>query len=199
MALITAHVSAEEGRPSRAAQDSPPAVVSAGQFGAAADVATPAAQWSKDADPLSIHITSSRSVPTDAFGDATRSSLQRLSANGSLASFCETPARYPLQIRFYVDAMGLPRPGPFIPPAVSTGLTFTLDGNSTPTVERKEADPKPTYLGSGHALQTCFGDVVSMTAGGNGTLGVVAKLADPGTHTTVRYTDDIPCRLEPCA
>ena len=165
----------------------------------AASPGAPTARWSPDLDPLSIHVSSAKSVPAGSFGEASRSSVRRLGASGTLASFCETPAQYPLQVRFYVDAEGLPRPAPFTPPSVSASLAFTPDGRGAPTDERKVADARPTYAGPGRWLRTSFGDVVSMSAPGSGTLGVVARLADPDARTTVDYTDEIPCRLEPCA
>jgi hypothetical protein len=155
-------------------------------------------RWSP-LDLVSITVTSSRSAPTGTMGSASARSIDRFGSAGRIDSFCETPARYPLRFWFHVDAEGVPRSTPFIPPPVSVSLAFTPEHGSAPTVSRTESDPRPAYVGPGIPLRTTFGETLWTGSTKSGTLDVAASLADPSTGTTIRYDDTIPCRLEPCA
>ncbi|MGC5221184.1 hypothetical protein ACPW96_01155 [Micromonospora sp. DT81.3] len=150
-------------------------------------------------DLISIGVTSSKGVPRGTMGSASARVIDRFGAAGRIDSFCETPARYPLRFWFHVDADGVPRPTPFIPPRVSVSLAFTPEHGTAPTATRTESDPRPTYEGPGIPLRTTFGETLWMGSTKSGTLDVSASLADPSTGTAIRYDDTIPCRLEPCA
>jgi len=183
----------------RRGQQGPSATVDTGTAtGGGAQPAT-GPQWSPSLGMVSITVTSSKSVPKGAMGVASVRGVGLFSTEAHIASFCVTPASYPLQFWFHVDAEGIPRPSPFTTPAVSVTLAFTPENGRTPTATQAVADPRPAYAGPGAPLVTNFGETLWTGSSGGGILGVAAAMADPDTGTTVRYDDQIGCRLEPCA
>ena len=147
---------------------------------------------------FSIHVDSGAARPGDAYGTASSRGVFPLSTLGRLEHFCTTPADYPLRIRFYVDAVGTPRPQPFRPPALSVVADFTPSGGS-PRRIADAADSAPRYPGAGWPLAPAFGELFTASSSQSGVLSVQATMRDPDTATTVAYRDTVACELVPCA
>jgi hypothetical protein len=147
----------------------------------------------------SIVVESSKGQPDGCSGSAAIvSGVFPLSRCGRIEHFCTTPARYPLQVRFYTDSMATPRPQPFRPPALSVAITFTPSGGAARRVA-DVADQAPRYLGAGWPLAPAFGELFSAASSQSGLLHIKARLHDPDSATTVAYRDAVPCELVPCA
>jgi hypothetical protein len=146
---------------------------------------------------FSIHVDSSRAQPGDAFGTASSRGVFPFSDQGRLEHFCSTPANYPLQIRFYVDAEAMPRPQPFRAPALSVVADFTPSGGS-PRRIANAADSAPAYRGAGWPLAPAFGELFTASSSQSGVLIVRATMNDPDTANTVTYRDTVACELVPC-
>jgi hypothetical protein len=116
---------------------------------------------------------------------------------GRLEHFCSTPADYPLQVRFYLDAMAMPRPQPFRPPALSVVADFTPAGGAARRIANV-ADSSPRYLGPGWPLAPAFGEMFAAASSQSGVLSVRAGLNDPDTGTSITYSDSVVCELVPC-
>lgn len=117
---------------------------------------------------------------------------------GHLEHFCSTPATYPLQIRFYLDAAGRPRPQPFRVPTLSVLADFTPAGGAARRVANG-TDAAPGYAGPGWPLVPSFGELVAASSSQSGSLSVTATMTDPDTATTITYADTVACELVPCA
>ncbi len=160
---------------------------------------TPTQAWTPDlSGVLSIHVDSAGSAPRDAWGEASNRGVFPFSGRGRVEHFCSTPATYPVRIRFYVDALALPRPTPFRPPSLSVAVAFTPTGGASRPVA-SGADAAPRYHGPGWPLTPSFGDLFSAVSSASGVLAVTARLADTDAGVTLTYTDDIACELVPCA
>lgn len=156
--------------------------------------------WSPSARGVfSILVESSNGKPEGCSGSAaTGVGLFPLSRCARIEHFCTTPARYPLQIRFYVDSVATPRPAPFRPPALSVAIDFTPSGGA-PRRVANGADASPRYVGAGWPLVPAFGEMFSAASSQSGLLSVQARLNDPDSGTTVAYRDTVSCELVPCA
>jgi hypothetical protein len=162
---------------------------------------TPPALW----DParrgtFSIVFASPKAVPRDCDGYAiSGAGAALLSSCGHIQHFCTTPASYPVRIRFYTDAMNLPRPQPFPGPEVRVGLDFVPEGATAATFSRRASDSSPRYNGPGYWLTPSFGTDFTITAGGSGTLSARLELIDPASNVNLSYVDRVRCHLAPCA
>lgn len=161
----------------------------------------PVASW----DPartgtFSIMVDSAKATPGSCFGEASSGATANpLSACGHLEHFCTTRASYPVRIRFYVDAVNIPRPAPFRPPEVRAALEFVPDGASAATFSRTVSDTNPRYSGPGRWLEPNFGTTISITASGGGQLTADLQLFDRTHDVRVGYVDTVRCHLAPCA
>jgi hypothetical protein len=165
-----------------------------------ADLAVPLQSgWSPSLpDIFSIHVDSTKAAPRDAWGAASGRGVFPFSNLGRLEHFCSTPADYPLRIRFYLDAVAVPRPQPFRPPALSVIADFTPSGGS-PRGIANVTDSAPRYAGAGWPLAPAFGEVFAASSSQSGLLSVQASLSDPDTAASVSYRDTVVCELVPCA
>ncbi len=155
--------------------------------------------WSPSTPGIfSIEVDSSGGRPAGAHGSASSRGVFLFSAMGRLEHFCSTPASYPLQIRFYLDAAGRPRPQPFRAPSLSVVADFTPTGGA-PRRVANGTDAAPGYAGPGWPLVPAFGELVSARSSQSGSLNVTATMADPDTATTITYRDTVACELVPCA
>lgn len=159
----------------------------------------PAQSWTPSTPGVfSIHVDSDRAAPPDAWGTVSNRGLFPFSRLGRLEHFCTTPAHYPVRLRFYVDAMAVPRPQPFQPPALAVSVAFTPSGGSPRSIAQV-ADSAPRYLGPGWPLAPSFGEVFAAGSSSSGALGVVATLNDADAGVSLTYRDSIACELVPCA
>jgi hypothetical protein len=106
---------------------------------------------------------------------------------------------FKFDVTFFVDAIGMERPGPFTPPRVK--LEYTLPGPSA--VHVREEDSNTTLQGPGSNLKSTLILPVDLTFDANGVFDVDIRLEDPDTGTVRRYQDQIqvqavrPCPLPP--
>ena len=157
------------------------------------------AGWSPSTPGIfSILVESSKAAPPDTYGEASSRGLVPFSAQGRVEHFCSTPADYPLRIRFYLDAMAMPRPQPFRPPALAVTADFTPTGGS-PRRIANAADSAPRYVGAGWPLAPAFGELFAASSSQGGLLSVRATMNDPDTATVITYRDTVGCELVPCA
>jgi hypothetical protein len=163
-------------------------------------VQTPVAPWSPTRPgAFSIMVESAKSVPNTCFGYADSGArTSPLSSCGYIEHFCSTPARYPLQIRCYTDAMNLPRPQPFQGPEIQVGLNFIPEGSTSPTYSQTVKDSNPRYTGPGNWLEPSFGTDFTVAASGSGQLTTRVDLIDTASGVRAAYADIIRCHLLPC-
>ncbi len=149
---------------------------------------------------FSIFVESDKAKPASCVGDASSGVAQSpLSGCGMIEHFCTSPANYPLKVSFFVDADGMARPQPFMPPTVSMALSFVPEGATSPTFTRTATDAAPRYQAPGHPLTPAFGTSFNVPSNGSGQLGTRFDMVDPGSGVRVTYVDRIRCHLSPCA